>query len=65
MSDGLEDVIAAVQGKDVLPPNAALLTFDDGYRDHYDHVFPMLAESGLQETSRIPSAPCAIVTACR
>lgn len=25
-----------------LPPSAALLTFDDGFIDHYDTVFPML-----------------------
>jgi peptidoglycan/xylan/chitin deacetylase (PgdA/CDA1 family) len=26
---------------------AALLTFDDGLADHYEHVFPVLAERGL------------------
>jgi peptidoglycan/xylan/chitin deacetylase (PgdA/CDA1 family) len=30
-----------------LPPNAALLTFDDGYIDHYQAVAPILADSGL------------------
>lgn len=30
-----------------LPPKAAMLTFDDGYRDHYDYVFPVLRERGL------------------
>lgn len=30
-----------------LPENAILLTFDDGYIDHYDHVLPMLKEKGM------------------
>lgn len=30
-----------------LPPRACLLTFDDGYCDHYEHVFPRLVERGL------------------
>lgn len=43
----MEDVISAVDG-DKLPENAALLTFDDGYIDHYTTVFPILDEMGLQ-----------------
>ena len=45
----LDDVAAAAQntGKP-LPANACLLTFDDGYRDHYDVVFPALAARGWQ-----------------
>lgn len=30
-----------------IPENAVLLTFDDGYIDHYQHVFPLLVERGL------------------
>jgi peptidoglycan/xylan/chitin deacetylase (PgdA/CDA1 family) len=30
-----------------LPPEAALLTFDDGMRDHYLNVFPLLKARGL------------------
>lgn len=30
-----------------LPPRALLLTFDDGYRDHFDNVLPVLVEKGL------------------
>lgn len=30
-----------------LPANAALLTFDDGYSDHFDYVFPLLDEARL------------------
>ena len=43
-----EDVIAAAKSNgDSLPRNAIVLTFDDGYRDHYDNVFPVLFERGL------------------
>lgn len=31
-----------------LPPKAALLTFDDGYSDHYENVWPLLRERGLR-----------------
>jgi peptidoglycan/xylan/chitin deacetylase (PgdA/CDA1 family) len=31
-----------------IPQNAALLTFDDGYRDHYLNVFPILCALGIQ-----------------
>jgi peptidoglycan/xylan/chitin deacetylase (PgdA/CDA1 family) len=31
-----------------LPPNALLLTFDDGYLDHYRYVCPILDEMGFQ-----------------
>jgi peptidoglycan/xylan/chitin deacetylase (PgdA/CDA1 family) len=31
-----------------LPPNAALLTFDDAYIDHFAAVFPILEERGIQ-----------------
>lgn len=36
-----EDLMAAVDGKP-LPPKAALLTFDDGYIDHFTEVYPLL-----------------------
>jgi peptidoglycan/xylan/chitin deacetylase (PgdA/CDA1 family) len=31
-----------------LPENAALLTFDDAYIDHFNHVFPILNRKGIQ-----------------
>jgi len=44
----MAEVLGALDGDTKLPPDAALLTFDDGYADHYDHVFPLLDELGLQ-----------------
>lgn len=44
----MESVIAAYENKYELPPNALLLTFDDGYIDHYTNVFPILNQYGMQ-----------------
>lgn len=43
-----KDLIAALyEGKD-LPEHAAWLTFDDAYSDHYENVFPILDEMGVE-----------------
>jgi peptidoglycan/xylan/chitin deacetylase (PgdA/CDA1 family) len=45
----MEQLIAATfPGRESLPPNALLLTFDDGYADHFTKVFPVLNRYGLQ-----------------
>lgn len=50
----MEDVIEAeITGK-ALPENAALLTFDDGYIDHYTNVFPVLKAENVQGSFFIP-----------
>jgi peptidoglycan/xylan/chitin deacetylase (PgdA/CDA1 family) len=38
---------AAVAGREELPADAAALTFDDGFIDHYATAFPMLEARGL------------------
>lgn len=45
----MEQVIEAMRGSpDALPSRALLLTFDDGYMDHYLNVLPILDEMGMQ-----------------
>jgi peptidoglycan/xylan/chitin deacetylase (PgdA/CDA1 family) len=45
----VEDLLEALSSsqKD-LPPNPILLTFDDGYSDHFANVFPLLDARGIQ-----------------
>jgi peptidoglycan/xylan/chitin deacetylase (PgdA/CDA1 family) len=38
---------AAIGGRATLPANAALLTFDDGFADHFETAFPILRARGL------------------
>lgn len=40
----LDDITAAKNGQKPLPENAILLTFDDGYKSIYTHVFPLLKQ---------------------
>ncbi|MGM0405323.1 MAG: polysaccharide deacetylase family protein [Thermoplasmatota archaeon] len=44
----VEDCIESIYEDTVLPDNAALLTFDDGYIDHYENVFPILEKNDIQ-----------------
>jgi peptidoglycan/xylan/chitin deacetylase (PgdA/CDA1 family) len=44
----VEQLIEAYAGNYELPRKAALLTFDDGYVDHYTVAFPILSEMGIQ-----------------
>ena len=50
-----EEVIDSVYNNKKLPSNAVLLTFDDGYIDHYTNVFPILMEFGIQGSFYIPA----------
>ncbi len=51
----VEDVLEQL-GKTVysLPENACLLTFDDGYMDHYEYVYPLLRKHHLQGSFYVP-----------
>jgi len=43
-----DDLIAALGSEDKqLPRNAVLLTFDDGYLDHFTNAFPILKRKGI------------------
>lgn len=52
----LSEVLSAARGERPLPPRACLLTFDDGFLDHYTVVFPRLAERGLPGSFYAPVA---------
>jgi peptidoglycan/xylan/chitin deacetylase (PgdA/CDA1 family) len=51
----MEDLIDATEARAELPPRPALLTFDDGYLDHHDYVFPRLLERKLRGAFFPPS----------
>jgi len=44
----IDNIIDAYDNNYKLPENAALLTFDDGYKDHFINVFPILNEMNIQ-----------------
>lgn len=43
-----ERLLECMEAKAPLADNAVLLTFDDGYSDHYTNVFPILMERGIK-----------------
>jgi peptidoglycan/xylan/chitin deacetylase (PgdA/CDA1 family) len=45
----LDDLVQRLQTGDV-PDNALAITFDDGYRDNYEHAFPILNRLNLPAT---------------
>lgn len=51
----MEELIRTVKKQQELPNNSLLLTFDDGYKDHFEFVFPILDKLGIQG-SFFPSA---------
>jgi len=44
----MEDVIEALKSYKRLPKNSLLLTFDDGLKEHFEVVFPILDRLGFQ-----------------
>ncbi len=50
----MEEVIAASTGATILPPKALLLTFDDGYIDHYTSALPILEAAKIKACFFIP-----------
>ena len=51
----IEELIETIDGGKPLKNNAVLLTFDDGYSDHYDFVFPALKKYGFQGSFYVPA----------
>lgn len=46
-----------VTGERSMAPNGVVLTFDDGLRDHYEHVYPELESRGLWGIFFVPIEP--------
>ena len=55
----MEELVEAVRGDRELPPNALLLTFDDGYIDHFTTAFPLLRNRGISGAFYPPVAAVA------
>jgi peptidoglycan/xylan/chitin deacetylase (PgdA/CDA1 family) len=51
----LEDALAFLQGAYEPRRDLCLLTFDDGLKEHYRHVTPILFEEGIQGLFFVPS----------
>ena len=47
---GLQDVVDLLSMNKPLPPRPIVLTFDDGYLDHYTEAFPLLQRYGMTGT---------------
>lgn len=52
---GMDDLLAAVEGKRTLPPRPLLITFDDAYQEFADVAWPILQHHGLPVTLFVPS----------
>jgi peptidoglycan/xylan/chitin deacetylase (PgdA/CDA1 family) len=46
---GLDEMVEGIRNNS-LPAKPIVLTFDDGYRDFYDYVYPILREKGTKAT---------------
>jgi peptidoglycan/xylan/chitin deacetylase (PgdA/CDA1 family) len=55
----MKQLIAAAAGAERLPDNPILLTFDDGYSDHYHYAFMELAARRLSGAFFVPA--CAMI----
>ncbi len=53
---GMDDVIAAREGRKPLPDKAVMLTFDDGFRSVYTRVYPLLKLFGYKAVVALTGA---------
>lgn len=49
-----DELLSATRNEIELPNNSILLTFDDGYMDHYTNVYPILLENKIQSFFSMP-----------
>ena len=52
----LDDALDVLAGKRAARRDLAVITFDDGYRDVYDHAYPVLREMKLPAVAYVPSS---------
>lgn len=52
----LSDIVDALDGRGTLPPSCFHLTFDDGFREAYDIIAPILRRAGIPATFFIPTS---------
>lgn len=45
---GIDEICAHFAGEQKLPPNAAVVSFDDGYRDNLELAAPILKDKGMR-----------------
>lgn len=43
----VDQLLSSLESGEVLPPNSVLLSFDDGYREHFDVVTELLVDAGV------------------
>jgi peptidoglycan/xylan/chitin deacetylase (PgdA/CDA1 family) len=51
----LDDVAASVEGTKRFEKPVAAITFDDGYRDVYEHALPLLVRKGIPAAAFVPT----------
>jgi len=54
---GMKDFLAVIDGSRTCQRQAVVLTFDDGFIDHFHSVFPVLHDFGIQGCFYPPSLP--------
>lgn len=52
----IDDALAVLRGEHRLGRPAAVITLDDGYRDVYDHAWPVLQRMGVPAVVYVPTA---------